>query len=440
MWDWFAQLDANWQTLIWLGAIAALTNAACAVVGCYLVLRRMSLLGDAISHAVLPGLVVAYMLAGTLNVAYLFLGALTFGLLTAVLTELIHKQGSVPEDSSMGVVFTSLFALGVILIKRYGQSVDLDPDCVLNGLLEMADDNLWVFAGYEVPRALVTMSIVLALNLGFVALFWKELLVSSFDPALGTSMGFRSGLIHYLLMALVALTTVASFEQVGSILVVAMLVVPAATAHLLCDRLASMLLVAISVAVGAAIAGLAAAVWYDVNTAGAMAVAVGLFYAAAVLGSPNRGLLTTLARNWQNSLRIVCEDLLAMLYRVEEAAPERPLDTSQAIAALGGGLLPRLALWRLTRLRQVQRVGRRLELAAAGRHQATQLVRSHRLWETYLVQQLGLPLDHVHEPAMRMEHYIGRQLQEELTTELDQAATDPHGRQIPGHEPSDHSG
>lgn len=439
MWDWFARLDPNWQTLIWLTSIAALTNAACATVGCFLVLRRMSLLGDAISHAVLPGLVIAYVFAGTLNVAYMFLGALAFGLITAVLTELIHRQGNVPEDSSMGVVFTSLFALGVILIKRYGQSVDLDPDCVLNGLLEMADDNLWVFAGYEVPRALVTIGAVLALNLGFIILFWKELLLCSFDPALGTSMGFRSSVIHYLLMALVALTTVASFEQVGSILVVAMLVVPAAAAHLLCDRLAAMLIVSVLIAVGAAVAGIAAAIWLDVNTAGAMAVAAGLCYAAAALGSPKYGLLATLARNWHGSLRIMCEDLLAMLYRVEEAAPERRLAAQEAVAALGGGLLPRLALWRLNRLRQVLREGRWLSLAEVGRRRAAGLVRSHRLWEAYLVQQLGLPLDHVHEPAMRMEHYIGEKLQEQLATGLGRAATDPHGRQIPPQPPQKQS-
>ena len=332
----------------------------------------------------------------------------------------------------MGVVFTSLFALGVILIKRYGQSVDLDPDCVLNGLLEMADESLWVFAGYEVPRALVTTSVVFALNLGFVVLFWKELLVCSFDPALGSAMGFRSGLLHYGLMALVALTTVASFEQVGSILVVAMLVVPAAAAHLLCDRLVTMIVAAVLLAVLTALLGLVAAVFMDVNTAGAMAVVAGLLYAAAALGSPKYGLLTTVARNWQNSLRIAAEDLLAMLYRVEEAAPGRQLAVGETLAALGGGIRPRLAMWRLIRAGQIHRRDNRLELTEAGRRRAARLVRSHRLWEVYLVEKLGLALDRVHQPAMRMEHYIGDQLQEELSRELDQAATDPHGRTIPG--------
>ncbi len=429
--DWFQQLDPNTRTDFWVISIGAMTNTACALLGCYLVLRRMSLLGDAISHAVLPGLVVAFVLSGSLNIVYMGIGALIVGLLTTVLVETLHRHGGVAEDASMGVVFTSLFALGIILIKRHAHAVDLDPDCVLNGVLELVEFNTVSVAGYELPRALVTIAPVLLLNVAFIVLLWKELLISSFDPALATAMGLRAGVIHYLLMALVAVTTVASFEQVGSILVVAMLIVPGATAHLLSDRLRNMLLISAAIAVASAVLGHLAAVKFNTNTAGTMSVVVGLFYLTAVFFSPRYGILSTLARNLRTSLRIVREDLLGMLYRLEELAIEQPIQRRQATQAVGGGLLARLGLhWLLHR--GDARIDRgQLHLTETGRQQAVRLVRSHRLWETYLVEYLGLPLDRVHEPATRMEHFIDEDLQQRLTTEVAEITTDPHGREIP---------
>jgi len=429
--DWINQLDPNLQTDLWVITVGAMTNTACALLGCYLVLRRMSLLGDAISHAVLPGLVVAFVLSGSVHIVYMGLGALAVGMLTTVLIETLHRRGGVSEDASMGVVFTSLFALGVILIKRYGQAVDLDPDCVLNGLLELVVINRVEVFGYDVPRALVTIAPVLLLNVVFILLFWKELLISSFDPGLADTMGLKAGLIHYLLMALVALTTVASFEQVGSILVVAMLIVPGATAHLLCDRLRTMMLISAAIAVASAVLGHFAAVHFNTNTAGTMSVVVGMFYLAAVFFSPRYGILSALLRNFRTSLRIVREDLLGMLYRLEELAVPRTLEPREAKRAVGGGWLAGLALRSLLRRGDARRDAKALRLTDSGRRQATRLIRSHRLWEVYLVEQLGLPLDHVHEPAEHMEHFIGRDLQEQLAAETAETATDPHGREIP---------
>ena len=431
MFDWFNHLSLDAQNDLWVVTIGAMTNAACAVVGCYLILRRMSLLGDAISHAVLPGLVIAFLLSGTLNVVYMFVGALVVGLLTAVLTQALHKHGGVPEDASMGVVFTSLFALGVILIKRYASRVDLDPDCVLNGLLEFVSFNLVEVGDYVVPRAMFTIGPVLLLNLLVVVLLWKELLISSFDPPLATTMGLRAGLMHYLLMGLVALTTVASFEQVGSILVIAMLIVPGATAHLLSDRLGWMLLVAVAIAVLSAVLGHFLAVTLNTNTAGTMAVIVGLFYLLAVLFSPRYGIISTLVRNYLASMRIVREDLLAMFYRLEELATRRKLGRSEARQAVGGGWLATVALRSLLFRGEMAYDEAGLRLTDAGRVQAAQLLRSHRLWERWLVENLGLPLDHVHEPAERMEHFIDRQLQQEIAAQVSPSPVDPHGRVIP---------
>jgi manganese/zinc/iron transport system permease protein len=429
--DWFTRLSLDAQNDVWVIAVGAMTNTACALVGCYLVLRRMSLLGDAISHAVLPGLVVAFIFSGSLSVVPMFVGALLLGLLTAALTQALHRQVGVPEDASMGVVFTSLFALGVILIKRYAHRVDLDPDCVLYGLLEFVGFNLVQIGPYELPRAMLSVGSVLLVNVLVIAVFWKELLVSSFDPALATTMGFRAGLLHYLLMVLVALTTVASFEQVGSILVIAMLIVPGAAAHLLTDRLSRMLWIAVGIAVGTAVIGHLAAIRLDTNTAGTMAAVAGLAYLAVALASPRYGVLSVLAGNVRSSVRVLREDVLAMLYRLEELAIGRPLGWHEAVRAVGGGMLTRLALWSLLWRGEIHRDGAVLRLTDAGRDQARLLVRSHRLWEAFLFQRLGLPADHVHDPAARMEHYIDRGLQEKIAEAVAQPPVDPHGRRIP---------
>ncbi len=431
MFDWLAQLDPHLPSDLWIVAIGAMTNAACALVGCYLVLRRMSLLGDAISHAVLPGLVVAFALSGTVSLVWMFAGALAMGALTAFLTDTLHRRAGVSEDASLGVVFTSLFALGVILVKRYGSAVDLDPDCVLNGLLELAVFNRVSLGGIDVPRALVTIGPVLLVNVLFILLCWKELLVGSFDPALAETMGFRAGWLHYLLMALVALTTVASFEQVGSILVVAMLIVPGAAAHLLCDRLSHMLWVAAGIAAASAVLGHMAAVHWNVNTAGAMSVVVGVIYLGCVVLAPRYGLASRAIRNLRTSLRIMREDLLGMLYRLEELAAERRMTPREARRAVGGGWKPAVALRLLEARDYLRREPDGLCLSEHGRAAARRLVRSHRLWEVYLMEYLGLPADHVHEPAMRMEHYIGPELQTHLAAQLGRPETDPHGRTIP---------
>ena len=417
---------------------AAATNSACALVGCYLVLRRMSLMGDALSHAVLPGLALAFIASGRMfgaenaySIGPLLVGAVAAGLLTTFLTQTLHEYAGVPADASMGVVFTALFALGVVLIKKGIQGVHFDVACVYQGTLEFTPYDRWDIFGYDLPRALVVTGGVLLLNAVVIVALWKELKLSSFDPALATTMGFSAWLMHYVLMGLVAITSTASFEAVGSILVVAMLIVPPATAHLLADRLGPMMLIAVAIGILAAVLGYVMGVWFDTNLAGMMTVAAAGLYFLAVLFSPRHGLVSTLIRNLQVATRVVREDLLAMLYRVEELGSQQRLAAAEARTAVGGGLLSRLSLSELLRGGQVTSVSDRLDLTPAGREQARQLVRSHRLWETYLHRYLGLPLDHIHEPAHRVEHFIDEQMREQLQEKLDAVPTDPHGREIP---------
>ncbi len=433
--DWFEPFASPVAQRIIL--VGALTNIACALVGCYLVLRRMSLMGDAIAHAVLPGLVVAFIFSGSLNIVPLFIGAAAVGLLTTFLTQTLHQYGRVPTDASMGVVFTSLFALGVVLLKTYVSKIHFDVDCVFEGLLYQAGFDTFEFAGVELPRQLRTVVPVVIINLAIIVLLWKELKVSAFDPALATSMGISATLMHYLLMMLVAVTTVASFEVVGSILVIAMLIVPAATAQLLTNRLAPMIAAACVFAILSAVLGywLASEQVWNVDPSGAMVVAAGGMYALAVLFAPQYGILSTVIRNVQTALRILREDLLLMLYRLEEIDATKRMRPDEAVAAVGGGSLARWALAMLRHRGRIEIVGGRLHMTDDGRWRAARLVRGHRLWETYLVKHLGLPPDHVHAPADRVEHFIDQPLREELQRELEDTQLDPHGRDIPDFKP-----
>ncbi|QDV32624.1 metal ABC transporter permease [Tautonia plasticadhaerens] len=431
----FVASDEIGRWTILLGILASLP---CAVLGCYLVLRKLSLLGDAISHAVLPGIAVGFLLSGSLIGPAIVLGAMAVGMLTALLTQLLSSLGRVPEDASMGVVFTSLFAVGVLIITNAARDVDLDPGCVLYGLIELAAIDSRPILGVEVPRSLGTLGLATALTVGFVALLWKELKLVSFDPALATAVGISATAVHYALMAMVAGVTVAAFEAVGSILVVAMLIVPATTAHLLTDRLPRMMLVASGVAVLSAAIGYRGAVALNSSVAGMMAVVAGAQFALAVSFAPRHGLLGRAAHRAGLSLRIAREDVLARLYRAEEANPDLPVPADPA--GLDGrrpstaavGLVGALAIRQLRARGQLRTSDAgTLGLTGPGRAEARELVRSHRLWESYLNENFDLPADHLHDPAERIEHFIGPALRAELAAALDRPDADPHGRAIP---------
>ncbi|MGD9223417.1 MAG: metal ABC transporter permease, partial [Desulfobacteraceae bacterium] len=239
----------------WIVIVGVLGAVSCALLGNYLVLRRMSMMGDAISHAVLPGLAIAFLVSGSRESLPMLVGAILIGVLTTLFIQVIDRLSGLDRGASMGVVFTTLFALGLILIKQAADHVDLDPSCVLYGAIELTPLDTYLWFGLEVPRAAVTNGAMLLINLIFVILFFKELKITSFDPALATTIGINANLMQYVLMTLVAATTIAAFESVGSILVIAMLIVPGAAAHLLTDRMGSMLLIssvfaAVSAAVG----------------------------------------------------------------------------------------------------------------------------------------------------------------------------------------------
>lgn len=429
-------LLATLDQALWTIAIGSVCSVACALLGCFLVLRRMSLLCDAIGHGMLPGIALAVLLTGQVASVPVFLGAMAFGVLTALLSQTLTSAAGVPEDSAMGTVFTALFGVGVILVSRYLQHTDADLNCVLYGVLEF----IWIpeldWFGWEVPRAFPTMLFALAATLLFLVLFWKELQLAAFDPALATAMGFNATLLHYLHIALVAGCAVASFQALGSVVVLAMFIVPAATAQLLADRLWPMLLWAVVVALLSTTLGYVLASEWVATTAlgGMIATVAGVLFLLAALFAPRHGAAAKALRQFRLTLRMAGEEILAQLYRAEEHAAAHPGVCAPARADEHG--FSRWTNW-LARRRLLRRRWLQAEddggwrLTKAGREQAALVVRAHRLWEAYLTEHLHLPLDHLHAPASRMEHFLGPELQGELARELQQPATDPHGKAIP---------
>lgn len=278
--------------------VGSLVAASCALVGSFLVLRRMAMVGDAISHAVVPGIVIAFLLTGSRSPLPMVIGAGILGVLTVALVELASQSRRLNEDASIGVTFPFLFAIGVILVSRYASSVDLDLDCVLYGEIAFAPWDLVHLAGRSWgPKALWVTGLTFLFNLAIVVVFFKELKLTAFDSRLAAALGFAPALVHYLLMSAVSVTVVGAFESVGAILVVAMLIVPPATAYLLTDRLGVMIGLAMATGVAAALGGYALARVLDCSISGAMATAAGGLFLLAFLFSPAHGLIARLMRH-----------------------------------------------------------------------------------------------------------------------------------------------
>ncbi|HXF61297.1 MAG TPA: metal ABC transporter permease [Caldilineaceae bacterium] len=295
-------------------AIAVTVAAACALPGVFLVLRRTAMMSDAISHTVLLGIVLAFFVVQDLSSPILILGAAAVGLLTVSLVELLIGTRLVKGDAAIGLVFPVLFSIAVILISRFARGVHLDVDAVLLGELAFAPFDRLVFLGLDMPRALAVMGVILLLNLLFILLFYKELKLATFDAGLAAALGFSPALIHYALMALVSLTAVGAFDAVGSILVVALMVTPAAAAYLLTDDLRAMLGMSVALAAVSALGGYWLARVLDANIAGSMATVTGLAFLLVFLFAPQRGLVAVAQRRrrqrWDFSQTMLAVHLL----------------------------------------------------------------------------------------------------------------------------------
>lgn len=303
--------------------IASLVAIACAIPGTFLVLRKMAMISDAISHSILPGIVVGFFITQDLNSPLLiFLAALT-GVITVVLVERIQKTGLVKEDTAIGLVFPALFSIGVIMIAKNANDVHLDVDAVLLGEIAFAPFDRLLISGMDVgPKSLWVIGSILVLTLGLLIAFFKELKVSTFDAGLSASLGFSPAIIHYGLMTVSSVTTVGAFDAVGAILVVALMIAPAAAAYLLTTDLKKMLTLAIIFGVLSAISGYWFAHWLDASIAGSITTMLGVLFLIVYLFAPSKGLIAVTYREKQQRIEVSLLTFLLHLKNHDEA-PER---------------------------------------------------------------------------------------------------------------------
>lgn len=280
----------------WIMLIGSLVASACSVVGCFLVLRKMSMVGDAISHAVLPGIVIAFLLSGSRDTIFMLTGAIAFGLLTVYLISVFQKSG-VQDDAAIGVVFTALFAIGVVLVSLYTRQVHIDLDHVLYGEIAYAPWNILSIGGVDLgPRSVWLVGSILLVNIIVISLFYKQLKICSFDPVMAAALGIPVVFFHYLLMTLVSVTTVVSFDSVGAILVVGMLIVPAATSYLLTEQLSKMIAISCIIGVACSVFGYYLAAMLDASIAGCMISVAGVLFTLAIFFSPSHGVISKVTR------------------------------------------------------------------------------------------------------------------------------------------------
>ncbi|MBC7389900.1 MAG: metal ABC transporter permease [Opitutaceae bacterium] len=249
----------------------------CALLGCFLVLRKMVMMGDAISHAVLPGIVIAFFLSGERSSGIMLLGACGMGLLSTFIIEYLHKKGGLQTDASIGVTFTAFFAIGIILISLFAGQVDLDQDCVLYGEIAYVPLDVWITdRGINLgPRIIWNMGVVSVLVIAFIYIFYKELKINTFDPSFATVAGISAVIWHYSLMGMVTVVTITAFEAVGAILVIAFLAGPAAAAFLLSSKLKTMLFLSVGFGFSATLIGYFLAYTTQGSVAGAISMAIG---------------------------------------------------------------------------------------------------------------------------------------------------------------------
>ncbi len=276
---------------------AILVSAACSIPGVFLVLRKMSMMSDAIGHAILPGIVIGFFLTQDLSSPWLIIGAGLTGLLTVFLVEVINRHQLIKEDAAIGMVFPLFFSIGVILVTLFARNVHIDTDAVLLGELAFTPyDRFWIGDINMGPRAAWVMGILFLINLFMMLLFFKELKLSTFDKSISIVLGFSPVLLHYGLMTSVSITAVGAFDAVGSILVVAFMIVPAACAYLLTENLKWMITLSLIIGAVSSTIGYYLALELDSSIAGSITTVLGIAFLLSFVFSPERGLFAVIRR------------------------------------------------------------------------------------------------------------------------------------------------
>ena len=400
----------------------SLVAVVCGVIGCFVILRRMAFLGDALSHAMLAGVTAGYLFMQIVfgqdaHVPAMLFGSLLAGVITVGLIGFVSRVSRIKEDTAIGVMYTGIFAAGGVLNSFFSDRIHIDLyHFVMGMVLGIGDDKLWL------------MAIITALVLSVVILLFRQLQITTFDPVMAASIGIPVLAMNYVLTACTSLVVVGAVAIVGVILVVGLLVTPAATAYLICDRLSRMLPLSAFFGVTSVVAGLYVSTWVgDIATGSSIVIMSTLQFVVVLAVAPRYGLIADWWRRRNMLPQQLVEDVLGC-FRKQLEQPQR-LD--QVIAAVERAP------------DQIQRAVRNLEkrgwldvdkqilcLTDQGKREARRILRAHRLWETYL-QHVGTPAEQLHEQAHRLEHVHDEATVDYLDDKLGHPLTDPHGAEIP---------
>jgi len=395
-----------------------LIGLTCGVLGCFIVLRNMSLIGDALSHSILPGIFVSFLIFGYSTIGF-FAGSVIAGIITAVIITWIQQNISTKNDAAIGIVFTVMFSIGVIgishLSSKGGVHLDLQ-DFLFGDVLGVGNDDL------------ILTALVAVYTLVSVTIFYRYLFVTTFQPIIARTMGISVSAIHYFLMLMLSFAVVAALRSVGVILVVAMLITPSSTALLLSKELKKVLVLSGFIGMLAALFGMITAIIFDTPPGPAMVIVATLFYFTAAFFSPEKGLVVRYVRNRQQRQKIEQEDILRQAIKQPDYTFKKSVLTERL-----GYKLPKIN----NRLREMIEDGtltktdESISLTAKGKMAADKLVRAHRLWESYQVKHMGLGEGQIHDEADRLEHHLTEEILDEVDIKLGYPERDPHGSLIP---------
>lgn len=398
---------------------SSLVGITCGVLGVFIVLRNMSLLGDALSHSVLPGIVISFIFFGY-NPLGFFMGAMAAGLVSTALITWIQQNAKTRNDAAIGIVFTVMFSLGIMGISWLNnkENVHLDlKDFLFGNVLAVT------------PSDLIMAAIVSVYSITTIIVFYRYFFATTFQPVVAQVMGISVQATHYLLMFMLSFTVVSAMRTVGVILVVAMLITPAATALLYYNQLKKVLFLSGLLGMTASVFGFVLAIFIDTNPGPMMVISAGLMYGLSVFFAPEKGLVRKWLDRKKQGNKVIREDILKWMLKNEF---HQAGDFQKTAIHLG---LPEGELKR--HLHQLEKSGMVTyenglpHLSVKGQESGQNIVRAHRLWETFQVSTMGLKEEQIHSEAERLEHTLTPDILDEVEEKLGFPKTDPHGSPIP---------
>ena len=409
---------------------ALLFGAVCGLTGSFIVVRRMALFGDAISHAVLPGVAIGFMWGMEKDPLAILIGATLAGLLGSVLVQAIVRTSRIKQDAALGIVLASFFALGLCLIRMVQNN---------EGASRITGLKTYLFGDVAViDRAdLITMAVIVILTFVLFYYLYRPLLVISFDRQFAYSIGISVRLLDAVFQMFLAVAIVVSLQAVGVVLVSAMLIIPAATAYLLVDRMNKMIVFAMTLGVMSATLGVFFSfLGSNLPTGPFMVISSSLLFLMAYLFSPKNGRITKWFRYMKQKSKVRNENTLKLIYHYLEKNSEArtgiQIEISELVKLKKVSTKSMLSdLNKLQKSGSVNIENKTVSLTEMGMDLAISVVRNHRLWELYLTNEADYAADHVHDDAEKVEHLLSEEKVRELELFLDYPTVDPHGKPIP---------